>query len=265
MVEVLDHSPPNLTAVDRLLLMAIAEHASDETREGWPGWELIARRMQWEGHKDGGKHAVNTALGNLARRGVKIRVSRGTDKNGKPIYAAHGHRTTYRIPVLRRVATVATHEGGQSLPPIGAEGWQSQGGKGGNSKAGRVAATATPSPQEPSGNPHSVRRSRVGQLIVAAGAADDEEIQATIDKIKTEHTPNNLGGYINRLADNGDLPAIVEQVRTDRHRATIAAWIASLSTMPECPDGQPGGDVPRPDTGQPQCAMCRVRARREAA
>ncbi len=106
MVEVLDHSPPTLTPVDRLLLTVVAEDCNDATREGWCGWQLIARRMHWSDQVGGGKHAVTKAVAQLASHGVEIRVPMGKDKNGKPIYATRGHRTVYRIPPLGKGANV---------------------------------------------------------------------------------------------------------------------------------------------------------------
>ena len=131
-VEVLDHAPEELTAVDRLLLIVIAENANDATREGYPGWELIARRMRWASHKDGGKNAVRVALANLASRGVDVRVPITQGKDGRPVYAAHGHRTVYRLPRFRREADAAHLEGGQAVPTSNGEGGQSPYAKGGS-------------------------------------------------------------------------------------------------------------------------------------
>jgi hypothetical protein len=100
MVEVLDNPLPGLTDRDRLLLLAIAENASDDTREGWPGWQLLTLRMGWSHHKDGGRSTLKAALRDLAGRGVDVRVPLGNDRNGAPIYAVRGHKSTYRLPDL---------------------------------------------------------------------------------------------------------------------------------------------------------------------
>jgi len=156
--EVLDYAPANLTPVDRLLLIVIAENANDGTRQGWPGWDLIARRMRWTDHKDGGKNAVSTALARLAERGVEVRVPIAKTKDGKPVYAAHGRRTTYCIPHFddqdsaRRVDNVATHpqgEGWTGQPPIEAQrvdetATQPEGGRVDNSATHSDAKGGTP-------------------------------------------------------------------------------------------------------------------------
>lgn len=251
-VEVLDHAPACLTPGDRLLLIVLAENANDDTREGWPGWELIARRMRWTEQKDGGKNAVSTALANLARRGVECRVPIGqTDK--RPVFAAHGHRTTYRIPHFRRVAESATHEGLTRVPPIKPEGWQSSGTKGGTPGGRRVAESATPSPQEPSKNP---------QQRAASKPANDDKA-AVLAEIR-QRKPDATEALINHIYRN-EGAAILAELQGQAERERIAAWRATLATMPPCPDGQPGGDQLRPDTGEPQCALCRVRRRKAAA
>lgn len=254
-VEVLDHAPADLTAVDRLVLIVLAEQANDQTRECWPGWELIARRMQWAGYRDGGKNAVSKALANLARRGVEVRVPIGATDDGKAVYAAHGRRTTYRIPPLRRVASTATHDGSEgwhSLPPKDTpEGWHSLPSKGGNPGVRRVAENATPSPQEPSENPQQ------------QGAPSDDEKAAVLAEIR-RRKPDASAALIGHIYRQ-DGPAILAELREQAGRARLADWRASLATMPPCPDGEPGGDQLRPDTNEPQCALCRARRRRTAA
>lgn len=185
MIEVLDHSPADLTPVDRLLLLAIAEKANDVTREGFPGWELLAHRMGWTGGKDGGRNAVSTALTRLAERGVDVRVPVTTDKHGRPVYAVRGRRTTYRIPVFRqgrvgststleqrvdgtstqngatstedpeRVDTASTLESSHTMSTLTEKGWTSGGAKGGQAEGERVDTASTPTLSEPSKNPQA--------------------------------------------------------------------------------------------------------------
>ncbi|WP_433319154.1 hypothetical protein [Micromonospora chersina] len=289
-VEVLDHAPPGLTAGDRLLLVVLAENANDETREGWPGWELIARRMRWADQRDGGKNAVSTALANLARRGVECRVPIGQTEAGRPVFAAHGRRTTYRIPHLRRVAETPTLEGLVRVPPINAEGWQSSGTKGGNPGGRRVAESATPSPQEPSGNPQQQaqpstqwrgKQPTTGPVISSDGSPLETggavsmvtrhtgctpgEAAAALTLIQQERQPRNLSAFVRTLADAGDLAPYIERARAQQGRQVVAQWIAALASQPACEHGQAGGNQHRPDTNEPHCALCRARHRRTAA
>lgn len=251
-VEVLDHAPAELSPLDRLLLVVIAEDANDTTREGFPGWELIARRMRWTGHKDGGKGAVRSALAKLAEHGVDVRVPLTKGKDGRAVYAASGHRTVYRIPPLRRGAIPAPLEGGQSLPPLTEKGGQSLPAKGGNPDPSRGAIPAPPSPQVPSASPQQ----REGQ-------PSDEERAAVMAEIRRRKPGANEG--LIRHVYRQDGPAILAEIREHAGRQHIAAWIAALASQPPCEHGQPGGAQLRPDTGDPHCALCRARRRRSAA
>lgn len=92
MVEVLDRAPAELTDSERLLLIVLAEGARDSTRLSSPGMDRIVHRM----HMD--KRSVRRVMVRLAERGYDVRVQLGTDSIGRPVYAAKGHATTYRIP-----------------------------------------------------------------------------------------------------------------------------------------------------------------------
>lgn len=102
MVEVIDHGPAELTAQERWLLVCLAERANDETREAWPGHKDLLRRMRvcdWDG--------VAKVLRSLAAKGYEVRVPITTDRRGRPVYAASGHRSVYRIPRFERSAISA--------------------------------------------------------------------------------------------------------------------------------------------------------------
>lgn len=264
-VEVLDHSPETLTLRDRLLLIVIAEKANDTTREGWPGWRLIAKRMGWTSHKDGGKNAVSTALAELAKHGVEVRVPIGKDKSGRLYFAAHGHQSTYRLPRLPWVAETATHEGLHEQPPIEREGWQSRASKGGNPQGRRVAETATPSPQgtlkEPSSAPLAVTPGAEGnpmvtEAIQSTTGATLAEATAILKLIRDEKTGiRNLGAFVDHLARNGELPGYLARVREDHDRSSRAEQRRRAERGPECEHRVPGGD----DPDFPLCAICKRR------
>ncbi|MDE0778925.1 MAG: hypothetical protein OSB43_21800 [Nocardioides sp.] len=111
MVEVLEHAPAGLGPAERLMLIALAEKASDETRRVlWPRGSnpraILRARL---GMSDDGLRKV---FGRLARASLDPRVSIATDSRGRPVYAFEGTATEYLIPFLR---------GGTNGPPLESE------------------------------------------------------------------------------------------------------------------------------------------------
>lgn len=99
-VEVLDNRPPNLSAQETLLLVALAERANERTRECWPGMDELRHRL---GVKT--DHALNNLFRSLRDKGLEVRkqVTDGAgrpvvDKSGRPLFAMRGHQTTYQVP-----------------------------------------------------------------------------------------------------------------------------------------------------------------------
>lgn len=97
-MDVLDHAPPDLTPAERLVLVIIAERASDQTREAWPGgrdgWGLPTIAVRAGLKTQSVQHIFHT----LARRGLEVRMPIGQDRRGRPVYAHEGHQTSYRLP-----------------------------------------------------------------------------------------------------------------------------------------------------------------------
>ena len=104
-VEVLKGAPVELTSGERLLLVVLAEQAREETRECWPGMDLICE------HTGLTADAVRKVLQRLAARGLEVRVAVGKDRKGRAIYAYEGASTRYRIPRFR------ASSGAPALPP----------------------------------------------------------------------------------------------------------------------------------------------------
>lgn len=99
MVEVLDASPSSLTDGERLLLLALAEWANDDSRACWPGLPRLVERM---GRSE---EAVAKLLRGLARKGLECRIPMAYDaRAGRHVFAGRGHQTTYAIPHLAEVA-----------------------------------------------------------------------------------------------------------------------------------------------------------------
>jgi hypothetical protein len=60
------------------------------------------------------------------------------------------------------------------------------------------------------------------RLVTTLTGADDDEADFVIEKIMTRHRPTNPGGYIRTMHRQGDLAAVLAEVREDRQRATKA-------------------------------------------
>ncbi|SPL94100.1 unnamed protein product [[Actinomadura] parvosata subsp. kistnae] len=120
-VEVLDNAPEDLTPAERLLLVALAEDARDETRVCFPEKDKLARRTGLQ--EDG----LRRTFQRLAKRGLEVRVPIGYGKDGRAVFARTGVRSTYRLPPLARRDDSATSNaeavsesrlsGGTSVPP----------------------------------------------------------------------------------------------------------------------------------------------------
>jgi hypothetical protein len=109
-----DGAPATWTALMRLVAMAIADDARDPSQGGpedggWPWSALpVAGRYDRDGEwRDGltertGATAdgVSHALTRLARSGYEMREQIGTDSRGRPVFAAKGHATRFRVPLL---------------------------------------------------------------------------------------------------------------------------------------------------------------------
>jgi hypothetical protein len=93
---VLNHAPDEIDAAARLVLAVIADDANEKTRKSYLGMDLLSHRTGLL------PDSVGKALRRLAKAGVEIRVPLGTDKRGRPVFAAKGNRTTYMVPVFRK-------------------------------------------------------------------------------------------------------------------------------------------------------------------
>ncbi|MCC5580613.1 helix-turn-helix domain-containing protein [Microtetraspora sp. AC03309] len=111
--EVLDNAPMDLTPAERLMLVALAEDARDETRVCWPGMDKLVRRTGLQ------PDSIRRVFQRLAKRGLEVRVPIGKDKQGRPIFAREHVQTNYRLPVLMRRDEGATSEAGPESPLSG--------------------------------------------------------------------------------------------------------------------------------------------------
>lgn len=237
--EVIDHAPPDITSGELVVWLVIADDANDDTRVGWLDGDELCRRARMK------PRGVASALQRLAARGYELRVARGVDKNGRPVYAYRGTQTTYRLPVLdgERSRHDVTIDGERSRHSVERS----------RHSVGKVTPQRDPSPQAPQ-HPQQ----RAARFVVEHTNATEAEAAAAVALIEREKQPRSLAAFVARLAGDGELPGWVDRVRADGRRSALADWLAGLAELPACPHDVPGGDRLRPDTGRPQCALCRA-------
>ena len=95
--EVLHHAPPGLGPAERLVLLVVAHqvHQRDvDARRYSCGLDELARLTGLA------PNSVSAALTRLAGKGYDLRVPRGVDDHGRPVYAHRGRVSTFRIPAF---------------------------------------------------------------------------------------------------------------------------------------------------------------------
>jgi hypothetical protein len=93
--EVFEHAPP-MTAVERLILLAIAEQSRVADRMRMIDGDEMMRRSCVETAR-----GLAHALARLAERGLEVRVPLGRDKRGAPVYAVTGQARLFKLPHLK--------------------------------------------------------------------------------------------------------------------------------------------------------------------
>lgn len=92
--EVLANAPEGLDPACRFVLVVLAESARDSTRRAYPGMSELVRLTGMS------ESSLGRVFRELAAWGLEVRVQIGTDRSGRPLFAARGHQTTYRIPSI---------------------------------------------------------------------------------------------------------------------------------------------------------------------
>jgi hypothetical protein len=87
--------------------------------------------------------------------------------------------------------------------------------------------------------------------------ATQAEADAVVAIVRQQRKPRNLPGLLKKIADAGELPGLLEQVRTDTRRLEVRAVMAAARDGPACPHGVAGGDALHPESQQPLCPKCR--------
>lgn len=244
--EVLDHAPEDITSSEMVVLLVLAESARDASREAWPGMQELARRCRLT--PDG----VQKVLRRLAGRGIDVRVVVAKDKNGRPMYAARGHRTTYRLP---------------SLGPLRADSDPSF--EDNARTTGRVWADERAGLGGPSSDPSRQSRQSPQQrqaILIVTNKTDATEAEAIeIIEAITRDRPDirNMAAVLGKF-DTNELIERLGELREVARRSGIRAWLDAADQSARCDHGEPGGNLIRPDSKEPKCALCRAQARRSA-
>ena len=96
-------------------LMAIAERASADGPHARLAWDADDWRLQWfSGTND--PSGLRRVLIRLSQHGLEVRVQRGLDSRGRPIFAHRGMQTTYRLPALPGIPQKGVPFGTPSTP-----------------------------------------------------------------------------------------------------------------------------------------------------
>lgn len=166
-VEVLDHAPAWLTTQERLLLVVLAETASDQSRTCWPGMEILTRRMGLSPRR------VREVLADLAARGYELRVPSGVDKHGMPVFATKGHRSTYRVPSFRQRGTDPAPFKAAEARPLSPPKRAGSGTQRRRKPVEKGAGSRPPFPQEPSEEPSNHPRASYERTAAVIQALRD--------------------------------------------------------------------------------------------
>jgi hypothetical protein len=251
--EVLEHAPPDVTSGELVVWLVVADDASDKTRLSWIERDELLRRTRM------GARGLAHAFGRLAERGYELRVERGKDRNGRPVYAYKGAQSNYRLPVLdlgKADAGVIHLEQERLTQESSIDGQRmTHRSERVTHKSAKGDAQVIPSPQAPQ-EPQQ-RAGLAERIVMDATDATADEARAVVALVEQRDRPRSLGGFLRHLAADGDLASRLAAVRDTRQRTDVAAVIDKARQGPECSHRVPGGESLHPVTGRPLCPQCR--------
>jgi hypothetical protein len=101
------HMPPALTPTQRLVLFLVADHARTESRRWYVATESRPKPFDELQRLTGlSASGLSKVLRELARHTapsgepLELRVEKGRDSRGRPVYASEGHSMTFRLPAV---------------------------------------------------------------------------------------------------------------------------------------------------------------------
>lgn len=163
---VLDHVD-GLTATEKLVLVALADYTSDDTRECWPSIATIARRACCD------RRTAQRRLKALEERGL-IERAIGGHQYGKNSASRYRLKFDYAGHIVADVEPVLIHKGGTVPPPRGGAGTA----PGAALRTTKGGTSAAPSVIDPSLNLRGAKSAARGEAATRAAAAmSDEELE----------------------------------------------------------------------------------------
>ena len=164
---VLDHLP-ELSATETLVLVALADYASDDTRECWPNIATIARRARCD------RRTAQRRLKSLEERGLIDRAL-GGHQYGRNTASRYRLKFDYSGQIVPDVAEVQTYPQGRQDAAPGGRRTDHPRAAGDAHKGGTSAA---PSVIEPSLNQRGAKRAASKEeLARAAACLSDAELE----------------------------------------------------------------------------------------
>jgi hypothetical protein len=91
--------PAEWSQGERLVALIIADACSDRTGTGYIANEQLCTETGYT------QKSLSDVLRRLSRHGYEMRVPHGLGKDGRPVFAARGHGTDYRVPILKPRST----------------------------------------------------------------------------------------------------------------------------------------------------------------
>ncbi|MGW1389984.1 hypothetical protein [Streptomyces griseoluteus] len=147
-VDVLLHAPKDLTAAERMVLVAVGENVRDGDPKllTWPDFNVnvLAERTGLTG-----KGSLKSALQRLGARGLEVRVPITSGKDGRPVYALPGKQCRYRFPasLVGEATTSPTEMEGEDRTSPGEDRTSPKGRT--QPRQGRTGPPPTPLPSTP--------------------------------------------------------------------------------------------------------------------
>lgn len=227
MCEVLD-TPLDLTASQRLMLLALAERARDDTREVLPGRGESVRAMllRRTGLTESG---LSNTMRGVARLVGDVRVPIATGDDGRAVYAWRGQQTTrFRLPIL---PLLESDEEDKERPHEN-EAFGGKGSREWSQGPTTVGPSERKSPQESEAlslSPSEIPQPRAtidprhseaaASLLVRFGTALDEDTALrAVAAIDAKKSPGNLVSYITPFG----LPDILRYAGQPAGRPTVS-------------------------------------------
>lgn len=253
---------PKLTDAERLVALEVIDQCHEQTGLAF-GSSLLERMAERCGMDE---KRFRRILGQLAQKGLEMRVQVGTGKTGGAVYAHRGRQTTYRLPSF--VDQAADRKGHADVPlsetpavPKGPPGRTPSDEKGvrpgsergtGASRKGNAGVPPTsvvPLSTELASSPRP-NGDKADRVLVAHGIALDD--RPSIEQyLREQRKATSPGGLIAVLGDRGEFAAMLPGWRTWAAPTEMPPHVNGGGASPAalCPQGCIDGwlgDVDRP-------------------